>query len=253
MYTNTFLLLALSAATLITAHGKVTVVTGDAGGNGTALGIKGASVARFGKNADTELDTTVFNGDANKPLTDGLGKTNAAGQLKVSMLNDAMALSGNTLPQVSSTGGSITGTWQTVTSDGTANNKDGELFAVLDTTGTGNYSKGTQLVATSKMVGNGNGNVVSKRANNVGADAKFSVKIPDGTTCTGKDDASGATNFCLLKVVNNNGAGPFGGNVAFQIAGAGTVNATSADGTTAAAAKPAKATNGAKAARSFHA
>lgn len=28
------------------------------------------------------------------------------------------------------------------------------------------------------------------------------------------------TNFCLMKVVNNNGAGPFGGNIAFQIAGA---------------------------------
>lgn len=87
------------------------------------------------------------------------------------MLKAAMALSGNTLPQVSATGGSITGTWQTVTSDGTANNKAGEMFAVLDTTGTGAYSNGTQLVATSKMVGNGQGNVVQKRATNVGADA----------------------------------------------------------------------------------
>lgn len=82
-----------------------------------------------------------------------------------------MALSGSTLPQVSATGGSITGTWQTVTSDGTANNKAGEMFAVLDTTGTGAYSKGVQLVATSAMVGNGKGNVVQRRANNVGADA----------------------------------------------------------------------------------
>lgn len=87
------------------------------------------------------------------------------------MLKAAMDLSGSTLPQVSASNGSITGTWQTVTSDGTANDKNGNLFAVLDTTGTGAYSEGTQLVATSKMVGNGKGNVVQKRANNVGADA----------------------------------------------------------------------------------
>lgn len=199
------------------------------------------------------------------------------------MLKAAMALSGSTLPQVSATSGSITGTWQTVTSDGTANNKAGEMFAVLDTTGTGAYSKGVQLVATSAMVGNGKGNVVQKRANNVGADAvsfsnlppyyppspwrernliitpqKFSVQIPSGTTCTGTDATSGMSNFCLLKVVNNNAAGPFGGNVAFQIAGGatGAGNATAPAASAAkptassAAAKPAKA---AKAARAFQA
>jgi hypothetical protein len=89
------------------------------------------------------------------------------------------------------------------------------------------------------MVGNGKGNVVQravdaimhavgfqKRATNVGADAEFKVDIPAGTKCTGNDAASGMTNFCLLKVANNNGAGPFGGNVAFQIAGEGGAAAT---------------------------
>jgi hypothetical protein len=96
-----------------------------------------------------------------------------------------MALSGDTLPQVSGDGtGTITGTWRIVTSDGTANDKNGNLFAVIDSTGTGKYSQGTQLVATSNMVGNGKGNVVQRtveralrsigllrRATNVGADA----------------------------------------------------------------------------------
>lgn len=91
-----------------------------------------------------------------------------------------MALSGSTLPQVSGDGtGTITGIWRIVTSDGTANDKHGNLFAVIDTTGTGNYEDGTQLVATSSMVGD-SGNVVQralraigikKRATNVGADA----------------------------------------------------------------------------------
>jgi len=99
------------------------------------------------------------------------------------MLSEAVAQSGTTLPQVSSDGtGTITGTWRIVTSDGTANNANGDLFAVIDSTGTGAYSTGKQLVATSDMVGNGNGNVVQrsvtrvlralgKRATNVGADA----------------------------------------------------------------------------------
>lgn len=143
-----------------------------------------------------------------------------------------MALSGSTLPQVTNDGtGTLTGTWQVVTSDGTANNANGDLFAVLDTTGTGAYSTGKQLVATSDLVGNGRGNVVQrsltriaralgKRATNVGANAPFTVKIPAGTTCTGTDATSGMSNFCLMKIANNNNAGPFGGSVAFQIAGA---------------------------------
>ncbi|KUJ15794.1 uncharacterized protein LY89DRAFT_96380 [Mollisia scopiformis] len=255
MYTGSILVLALSAATMVSAHGKVLSVVGNAGGNGTALGIKGASIATFGPNSATEKDTTVFGGNANDPTTNGLGKTTASGTLKVADLADTMAASGSTLPQVSADGtGTITGTWRIVTSDGTANNKNGDLFAVIDSTGTGAYSTGTQLTATSDMVGNGQGNVVQrtvtralralgKRATNVGADAPFTVKIPAGTTCTGTDATSGATNFCLMKIANNNNAGPFGGSIAFQVAGASTSSNTTAAATTAtqANAKAAKA------------
>ncbi|RDW73575.1 hypothetical protein BP6252_07482 [Coleophoma cylindrospora] len=238
MYTKSILLLALSTASMVSAHGKILAVTGDAGGNGTALGIKGASVATFGTNSATEKDTTVFGGNANKPMTDGLGKTAASGKLTMAMLSEAVAQSGTTLPQVSASGGSINGTWRIVTSDGTANNKAGDLFAVVDPTGTGAYSKGTQLTVSTSMVGNGKGNVVQRavasalravgiqrRATNVGADAGFSVKIPAGTTCTGSDATTGMKNVCLLKVANNNNNGPFGGNVAFQIAGTSTAAA----------------------------
>ena len=54
------ILLALAASPLVSAHGKVSVVTGNLGGNGTALGIKGAVVAGAGPNYLTETDTTVF-------------------------------------------------------------------------------------------------------------------------------------------------------------------------------------------------
>ncbi|KAI0433262.1 hypothetical protein F5Y09DRAFT_91994 [Xylaria sp. FL1042] len=230
MYASSIITLAISAVSLVCAHGNIQSVTGDQGGNGTALGIKGAVVPRFGKNDDTERDTTVFRGNANKPAQNGLGRTTDNGDLKVSDLADSMALSGNTLPQVSGDGtGTITGVWRIVTSDGTANDKHGSLFAVIDPTGTGNYEDGIQLVATSSMVGD-NGNVVQralraigirKRAINVGADAKFSVNIPAGITCNGSDPTSGQGRFCLLKVANNNNNGPFGGNVAFQISGCG--------------------------------
>lgn len=62
---------ALLASPLVSAHGKVAVVSGDLGGNGTALGIKGAVVAGAGSNSKTELDTTVFNQG-----NDNCGQTN---------------------------------------------------------------------------------------------------------------------------------------------------------------------------------
>lgn len=57
------LVLALAASPLVAAHGKIAVATGDAGGNGTALGIQGAVIPGAGKNKVTEPDTTVFKGD----------------------------------------------------------------------------------------------------------------------------------------------------------------------------------------------
>lgn len=45
------LVLSLSITPLVAAHGKVLSVTGDAGGNGTALGIKGGVVPASGPNS----------------------------------------------------------------------------------------------------------------------------------------------------------------------------------------------------------
>lgn len=53
------------------------------------------------------------------------------------------------------------------------------------------------------------------------------VAIPAGTTCSGT--MGGMSNVCLLKVANSNGAGPFGGVIAFQMAGS---NSTAAGGST---------------------
>jgi hypothetical protein len=71
MHCNSFLTVLLAATPLVAAHGKIAVAQGDAGGNGTALGIQGGVIPGAGKNKVTEPDTTVFKG-AN---ADGCGLT----------------------------------------------------------------------------------------------------------------------------------------------------------------------------------
>ncbi|KAI6380788.1 hypothetical protein MCOR25_001460 [Pyricularia grisea] len=249
MFTKT-LIFALAASPLVAAHGKIAMVAGDAGGNGTALAIKGAVVPGAGPNSKTEVDTTVFSKKqaGTDAKSDGFGKTTGSGQNTANMLKEAMAQSGSTLPQVTQ-GGSINGTYHIVTTDGA-----GPVRAILDTEGKGEFSKGTELEVTTNVPGN-NGNIkatkgkrsfigelwdrstdalaarglITKRAANVNTDHQFSVKIPAGTTCNG--EASGQTNICWVKVANPSNAGPFGGVFAIQMAGGGSAG----NGTTATA------------------
>jgi len=223
---------ALAASPLVAAHGKIAVLTGDAGGNGTALGIQGGSVPGSGKNSQTETDTTVFK--STNIATNGLGKTEGSGENTVDMVTDTMAASGSTLPQVSGDGsGSISGTFHIVTTDGA-----GPVKALVDSTGTGAFESATEADVVTQVPG-ANGNIepdgtvpkgkfrrwLGKRAANVNQDYPVKVSVPAGTTCTGS--AGGQSNVCLLKIANANPAGPFGGVVAFQIAGASS-NSTAA-------------------------
>lgn len=62
MLSKTFIF-ALAAIPLAYAHGRIDLVTGDAGGNGTALGIKGAVVPLTGSNSkvgSTPTDSHLF-------------------------------------------------------------------------------------------------------------------------------------------------------------------------------------------------
>ena len=85
-----------------------------------------------------------------------------------------------------------------------------------------------------------------KRASNVNEDYPFEATIPAGTTCTGT--VGGQSNVCLVKIVNPSNAGPFGGVVAIQMAGAGS-SAASAAVSAAPAAASSAATKGTKAAK----
>jgi len=53
------LVFALAASPLVAAHGRVDVVTGDAGGNGTALAIQGGVVPLTGRNKVVSNQTAV--------------------------------------------------------------------------------------------------------------------------------------------------------------------------------------------------
>jgi hypothetical protein len=98
MFSKT-ILSALVAAAIVSAHGKVAVVTGDLGGNGTALGIKGGVVPGPGPNYETEVDTTVF-WSKEIATDDDIGYIeDGSGNNQLSDLTQAMALSGSTLPQ----------------------------------------------------------------------------------------------------------------------------------------------------------
>ncbi|KIM98662.1 hypothetical protein OIDMADRAFT_167470 [Oidiodendron maius Zn] len=236
------LFVALVASPLVAAHGKVAVITGDAGGNTTALGIQGGIVPGPGKNSVTEVDTTVFN--SKKALSNGLGKTTGGGANTLAGMSAVMAQSGSVLPQVSN-GGSISGTIHIVTTDGA-----GPYTAVVDPTGTGAFASGTEATVTTQVPGK-NGNIAApnqrrflprmlvkmglmKRAKNVNEDYPFSATIPAGTTCSGT--VGGQSNVCLVKLVNPSGAGPFGGVIAIQMAGAANSSAAPAAAPAAAAA-----------------
>lgn len=165
------LVLALAASPLVAAHGKIAVVTGDLGGNGTGLGITGGVVPGPGPNYLTEVDTTIF-WSKNIKTDDDLGYTDEAGNNKLTDVVHSMALSGSTLPQVSA-GGSVSGTFRTfpfsippicvltihtdvVTSDGA-----GPLQALIDSSGTGKWSTSSAATVTTQVPGNA-GNVAKR-------------------------------------------------------------------------------------------
>lgn len=73
----------------------------------------GGSVPGTGPNRQTETDTTIFR--SRDAASDGLGRTKGNGENTLAMMSNALAQSGNTLPQVSSKGGYINMTYHIVT------------------------------------------------------------------------------------------------------------------------------------------
>ncbi|KAF2177845.1 hypothetical protein K469DRAFT_732161 [Zopfia rhizophila CBS 207.26] len=217
---------ALAALPLVVAHGKVTVVQGDAGGNGTAPGIIGGIVPSTGSNSKTEIDSTVFK--KTDTATDGLGKTTGGGKNKAENLAATIVQSGAVLPQIGSEGGFIKGTFHIVTTDGA-----GPINAIIDTNATGAFSMGVQATIVTAIPEN-KGNIkpgglipralmvfgLQKRAANINLDFPFQINVPSNTSCTGT--VAGQQGVCFMKIAKANKAGPFGDVIAFQMAGEAT-------------------------------
>lgn len=117
-----------------------------------------------------------------------------------------MQLNGGTLPQVSA-GGMLMMTLHQVNGDGA-----GPYTAMIDSTGTG--TNWTPITVATNVDGNARG----RNNANSKTDLPLNVAIPAGQTCTGT--VAGQSNVCMVRVQNPARAGPFGGCIPVQMAGA---------------------------------
>ena len=126
----------LAASQLVAGHGAITKAVGNAGGQGSAIGIDPSTPRDGTKPNPFEQDTTRFKGAA----ADTCGSTKAGGA------NDAesgtatvLQQNGGTLPQVTP-GGSVQMTLHQVNSDGA-----GPYTCMIDSTGTGTNWQAIQV------------------------------------------------------------------------------------------------------------
>ncbi|KFX90375.1 hypothetical protein O988_08231 [Pseudogymnoascus sp. VKM F-3808] len=207
-----FAVALLAVSDLVAGHGAIISATGDQGGTGSAIGIDPATPRDGTRRNPFQQDTTRFRGDA----ADVCGETLGGGD------NDAeagtaqvMQLSGDQLPQISP-GGSVSMTLHQVNGDGA-----GPYTCMIDATGTGTNWVNMQVTT----------NVPGRRGNDrSGAETDFPLvaTVAAGQTCTGT--VAGQENVCMVRCQNPARAGPFGGCVPVQMAGA----AGNATGTAAA-------------------
>jgi hypothetical protein len=193
----------LASSSLVAGHAAIIKATGDAGGAGSAIGVD-PNTPRDGTNRNPfQQDATRFRGAAADTCGETLGggaNDIAAGTAQVMQLNGA------TLPQVSA-GGSVMMTVHQVNSDGA-----GPYTCMVDASGTGaNWQAAT---VTTNLPGNDRG----RNRDTQMQDLPLTVSMPAGMTCTGT--VAGQSNVCMVRCQNPARAGPFGGCVPVQMAGA---------------------------------
>jgi hypothetical protein len=197
----TFSLLASSS--LVAGHGAIIGATGDAGGKGSAIGVD-PSTPRDGTGRNPfQQDSTRFRGDT----ADACGETLGGGANAVEAgTAQVMQLNGGTLPQVSA-GGQVMMTVHQVNSDGA-----GPYKCMIDATGTG--TNWQPITVTQNLEGSARG----RNRDTQMQDLPLTAAIPAGQTCTGT--VAGQSNVCMVRCENPARAGPFGGCVPVQMAGA---------------------------------
>ncbi|KAL8367071.1 hypothetical protein RB595_007987 [Gaeumannomyces hyphopodioides] len=210
----------LAGAELVSGHAAIVGATGDAGGSGMALGIDSSTPRDGTRRNPFQQDATRFKGSAAATV----GETLAGGNNNVQAGTTAiMAETGDQLPQVSP-GGELTMTLHQVNGDG-----GGPYTCSINSDATA--QKWTPIQVTTTPPGQN-----SRNRQGAATDFPMVASIPASQQCTGA--VAGQENVCLVRCQNAARAGPFGGIVPIQMAGAGA--SAAAGNSTAASAKAAR-------------
>lgn len=220
----------MASSTLVAGHGAIIKAVGDAGGAGSAIGVV-PTTPRDGTNRNPfQQDSTRFRGDAKATCGETLGGGDNDIQAGTAQV---MAMSGGALPQISA-GGALMMTVHQVNSDGA-----GPYKCMIDASGTG--TNWVPATVTQNLPGNDRG----RNRDTQMQDLPLTVQIDAAQTCTGT--VAGQSNVCMVRCENPARAGPFGGCVPVQMAGAAAAApaAGAATGAAGAAAPVASAATGA--------
>jgi len=202
MYFKTSVSLGLLAITnLVAGHGAIIKAVGDAGGAGSAIGVAPDTPRDGTRRNPFQQDSTRFKGEAKATCGETLG--GGANDIETGV-KAVMDMMGSTLPQVSA-GGNVQMTLHQVNGDGA-----GPYACQLNTDG--KATTWTNVEVTEQVPGN-RGNSRAKAT-----DFPLTVSMPAGMACTG--NVAGQANTCIVRCMNQARAGPFGGCVAVQQAGA---------------------------------
>lgn len=230
--TAAFLISLLSP--LVAGHAAIVRATGDAGGQGMALGIDTATPRDGTRRNPFQQDATRFKGQA----ADTVGETLAGGDNDVEAGTTAiMGETGESLPQVTP-GGEVQMVLHQVNGDG-----GGPYSCAINDDAT---AQTWQDATVTDMPPGEN----SRSRDTQTSEQALTASVPAGQTCTGT--VAGQENVCLMRCMNDANAGPFGGVVPFQMVQAGA-NATAPAGAAggAAAAPAPAAARAAEARRNF--
>jgi len=220
----------MASSTLVAGHGAIIKAVGDAGGAGSAIGVD-PTTPRDGTNRNPfQQDSTRFRGDAAATCGETLGAGDNDIQAGTAQV---MAMSGGALPQISA-GGALMMTVHQVNSDGA-----GPYKCMIDASGTG--ANWVPMTVTQNLPGNDRG----RNRDTQLQDQPLTVQVDAAQTCTGT--VAGQSNVCMVRCQNPARAGPFGGCVPVQMAGAAAAApaAGAATGAAGAAAPVASAATGA--------
>ncbi|KAK0743738.1 hypothetical protein B0T18DRAFT_327713 [Schizothecium vesticola] len=199
-----FTLTLLATARLAAGHGAIIAATGDAGGNGMALGVDTSTPRDGTRRNPFQQDATRFRGDAAETFGETLGGGDNALEAGTAAI---MAETGDQLPQVTP-GGEVQMTLHQVNADG-----GGPYTCRINADGTG--QQWTPISVTTTPPGRN-----SRNRQGEATDFPLVAAIPAGQNCTGT--VAGQDNVCLVRCENDARAGPFGGVIPVQMAGAAT-------------------------------